>query len=301
MHARMKLGFAVALLLWLGVTQAAPTFPPLTGRVVDEAGLLSPSVREAITAELAAHETATSNQVVVVTLSSLQGYSIEEYGYQLGRHWGIGQAERDNGVLLIVVPTERKVRIEVGYGLEGILTDALSHDIIQNRILPRFRQQQYEMGITEGVTGVLAVLQGSYMPVSKAKRQSQSQSQDLRVGTFISLFMFFLIVGEISSHWLRGRLRSGLTLAAMAFIAGWIFISMAGGFILAMLVFLLHQFVGGGGGPGVSGGSGRRHDRYDYSGRGYGSYGGGYSGGGGFGGFSGGGGSFGGGGASGGW
>jgi len=289
----MKLGFAVALLLWLGVTQAAPTFPPLTGRVVDEAGLLSPGVREAITAELAEHEAATSNQVVVVTLKSLQGYNIEEYGYQLGRHWGIGQAERDNGVLLIVAPTERKV------GLEGILTDALTHDIIQNRILPRFRQQHYEMGITEGVTGILAVLQGSYTPISKARRQNQSQ--DLRVGTFISLFMFFLMVGEISSHWLRGRLRSGLTLAAMAFIAGWIFISMAGGFILAMLVFLLHQFVGGGGGPGVSGGSGRRHDRYDYSGRGYGSYGGGYSGGGGFGGFSGGGGSFGGGGASGGW
>lgn len=303
MHVMMKFGLALALLLGLGLgldlAEAAPTFPTLSGRVVDEAGLLSPSAREAITAQLAAHEDATSNQVVVVTLTDLQGYSIEDYGYQLGRHWGIGQAELDNGVLLIVAPKERKVRIEVGYGLEGTLTDALSHDIIQNRILPRFRQQQFEAGITEGVNGILAVLQGSYTPVSKKSRPSQSQ--DLRVGTFISLFMFLLIAGELSSLWLRGRLRSGLTLAAVAFIAGWIFISMAGGFILAMLLFLMHQFVGGGGGPGASGRSGRYHDRYDYSGRGYGSYGGGYSGGGGFGGFSGGGGSFGGGGASGGW
>lgn len=302
MHLMMKFGLALVLLLGLGLdlTEAAPTFPTLSGRVVDEAGLLSPGARQAITAQLAAHENATSNQVVVVTLADLQGYTIEDYGYQLGRHWGIGQAKLSNGVLLIIAPKERKVRIEVGYGLEGTLTDALSHDIIQNRILPRFRQQQFEAGITEGVNSILAVLQGSYTPVSKKSRPSQSQ--DLGVGTFISLFMFFLIVGELSSLWLRSRLRSGLTLAAVAFIAGWIFISMAGGFILAMLLFLMHQFVGGGGGPGASGGSGRYHDRHDYSGRGYGSYGGGYSGGGGFGGgFSGGGGSFGGGGASGGW
>jgi uncharacterized protein len=300
MYAMLKRGLGVALLLWLGVTQAAPTFPNLSGRVVDEAKLLSPTTREAISAQLAAHEAATTNQVVVVTLSDLQGYNIEDYGYQLGRHWGIGQAERDNGVLLIVAPKERKVRIEVGYGLEGTLTDALSHDIIQNRILPRFRLQHYEAGITEGIEGILAVLAGSYRPVSGAT-PPKSQNQDLRVSTFISLFMFLLIVGEFSSVWLRGRLRSGLTLAAVAFLVGWIFISAAGGFILAMLVFLLHQFIGGGGGPGVSGGSGRHHNRYDYYGSGYGHSGGGYSGGGGFGGYSGGGGSFGGGGASGGW
>ena len=299
MRVMIKLGLGAAFLFWLGIVQAAPTFPPLSGRVVDEANLLSPATREAITAQLEAHEKATTNQVVVVTVADLQGYPIEDYGYQLGRHWGIGQAEHDNGVLLIVAPKERKVRIEVGYGLEGTLTDALSHDIIQNRILPRFRKQQYEAGIIEGVNAILAVLQGDYTPVSKKK--VSNQSQNLHVGTFISLFMFLLIVGELSSMWLRGRLRSGLTLAAVAFIAGWIFISMAVGFILAMLVFLLHQFIGSGGGPGASGGTGRHHHRYDYPGRGYGSYGGGYSSGGGFGGFSGGGGSFGGGGASGGW
>ncbi len=294
MHVIMKFGLAIALLPVLGLVQAAPTFPSLSGRVVDEAGLLSPRARQAITARLAEHESTTSNQVVVVTLSDLQGYTIEDYGYQLGRHWGIGQADLDNGVLLIVAPKERKVRIEVGYGLEGTLTDALEHDIIQNRILPRFRQQQFEGGITEGVNGILEVLQGSYTPLGE--KSGRIQSPNLRFGIFISLFIFLLIAGELGSLWLRDRLRSGLILAAVGFILGWIFMSMVGGSILAMLLFLMHQFVGGGGGPGASGRSGRHHDYYNYSRGGYGS-----SGGGGFGGFSGGGGSFGGGGASGGW
>lgn len=295
MQSMFKLGLSMVLLLCLEVSQAVPTFPNLSGRVVDNAGLLSSTARETIIAELADHEAATTNQVVVVTLTGLQGYTIEEYGYQLGRHWGIGQAQKNNGVLLIVAPNERKVRFEVGYGLEGILTDALAHEIIQDRILPHFRQQQFESGITEGVKGVLAVLEGNYKPANSVKQNVNNQN--LRVGTFISLFIFFLIVGEFSSLWLRGRLQSGLKLAAVAFVAGWIFISAAAGLILAILIFLIHQFVGGGGGPAVRGGSGREYDRYNYR-TSHGSYGGGYSGGGGF---SGGGGSFGGGGASGGW
>src|SRR5690606_31329664 len=101
---------------------AAPTFPELSGRrVVDEANLLQPAEEAALTEKLAALEQGSSDQLVVVTVPDLQGYEIEEYGYQLGRHWGIGQNETNNGVLLIVAPNERKVRIEVGYGLEGIL------------------------------------------------------------------------------------------------------------------------------------------------------------------------------------
>ncbi|HSH49628.1 MAG TPA: TPM domain-containing protein, partial [Halomonas sp.] len=101
-------------------------FPELTGRVVDRAELLDPATESRLSDMLAAHEKASTEQLVVVTLPNLQGASIEQYGYQLGRHWGIGQAEKDNGALLIVAPNERKVRIEVGYGLEGRLTDAQS-------------------------------------------------------------------------------------------------------------------------------------------------------------------------------
>ena len=115
------------------------TFPVLSGRVVDEAGILDAPARAALTQSLADLEQKTTDQLVVVTLKSLQGTSIEDYGYQLGRRWQIGQKDKNNGVLLIVAPNERKVRIEVGYGLEGTLTDAVSKLIIENSILPRFQ------------------------------------------------------------------------------------------------------------------------------------------------------------------
>ncbi len=153
----------IIVLLALGQwALAAPQFPKLTGRVVDNAELLSTSERERLTSLLAEHESQTTNQVVVVTLKSLQGYVIEDFGYQLARHWGIGQEGKDNGVLLVVAPTERKVRIEVGYGLEGTLTDALSRNIIDVHILSAFKAGNYETGIRRGTEGILAALGGTY-------------------------------------------------------------------------------------------------------------------------------------------
>jgi uncharacterized protein len=138
-----------------------PKFPPLTGRVVDEAGVLDSRTVGELTLMLADHERTTGQQVVVVTLRSLQGYTIEDYGYQLGRHWGIGQKVANNGALLIVAPKEHKVRIEVGYGLEGTLTDAISSTIIQNYILPSFKRGDYSTGIVAGTTSILSVLGGN--------------------------------------------------------------------------------------------------------------------------------------------
>ena len=123
--------FSLLILLLASPLWAAPEFPELTGRVVDNANLMTAAQRQSLSQALASAEQNTSNQVVVVTLADLQGYEIADYGYQLGRHWGIGSKESDNGVLLIVAPNDRKVRIEVGYGLEGVLTDALSSVIIQ--------------------------------------------------------------------------------------------------------------------------------------------------------------------------
>src|SRR5450432_1638878 len=136
------------------------TFPALTGRVVDEAGVLDDAARTALTGSLAELEQKTTDQLVVVTLKSLQGTSIEDYGYQLGRHWQIGQKDKDSGVLLIVAPNERKVRIEVGYGLEGTLTDAVTKLIIENSILPRFKVDAYPGGIKRGVEDIIQVLGG---------------------------------------------------------------------------------------------------------------------------------------------
>lgn len=151
------------LLLWFSLpTLAATTFPALTGRVVDQAGLLDPSTATQLDQQLQAHEAATGNQVVVVTLRDLQRLTIEDYGYQLGRAWGIGQRDKNNGVLLIVVPSLRKVRIEVGYGLEGVLTDALSSNIIQMVILPAFRDGKFNQGILEGTEAIIQALGGQY-------------------------------------------------------------------------------------------------------------------------------------------
>jgi uncharacterized protein len=128
--------------------------------VVDEANVLDSAQRAAMTDKLAALEAKTTDQLVVVTLKSLQGTSIEDFGVQLGRHWQIGQKDKNNGVLLIVAPSERKVRIELGYGLEGTLTDALSNVIIRTAIIPRFKANDFAGGIGRGVDGIIDVLTG---------------------------------------------------------------------------------------------------------------------------------------------
>jgi uncharacterized protein len=249
------------LLSVLAFAAYALTFPALTGRVVDEAGILDPSAKAALERKLADFETKTTGQLVVVTLKSLQGTSIEDYGYQLGRHWQIGQKEKNTGALLIVVPSERKVRIEVGYGLEGTLTDAISKLIIENAIIPRFRANDYPGGITRGVDDIISVLTGD----AEEWKQRAAKRPEATGGwsTLLTLLLVFGLIAFIfymiaDAHRLRdpgGRRRTG-----------------SGG------------FWSGGTGSGWSSGSG-----------------GGFSGGGFGGGFSGGGGSFGGGGSSGSW
>jgi uncharacterized protein len=148
-----------ALLCFLAVGAFADIkFPPLTGRVVDQTHTLSPQAAAALTDKLAAFEQKTGDQIVVAIVDSLQGQEIEDYGYQLGRFWGIGQKGKDNGAILIVAPKERKVRIEVGYGLEGTLTDAQSNQIIYQTIIPYFKAGQMEQGIVAGTEAILSAL-----------------------------------------------------------------------------------------------------------------------------------------------
>ncbi len=137
--------------------------PELSGRVVDQADILSAATEQRLTAQLQAHEKAGGNQVVVATIESLGGETIETYGVRLGRSWGIGQAEGDNGIVLIIAPNERKVRIEVGYGLEGDIPDAIASNIIQAKILPRFWENDFDGGVTAGVTAIIAALGGEYV------------------------------------------------------------------------------------------------------------------------------------------
>lgn len=264
LHARFSLAFAGLLVLLFAAPAFAQEFPPLTGRVVDNAELLSPADEAALAQKLAALEQASTRQLVVATVPDLQGYPIEDYGYRLGREWGIGQSEANNGTILLVAPNERKVRIEVGYGLEPILTDALSSVIIQQAILPRFREGDYPGGINAGADAIIQQLQAP--PEQAEQRAMEAAAQQQReTGDGGSIFplifwgmvLLFTIIPMVARGRKGRRYRRGG---------------------LPIMIW----------GPGIGGGWGS------------GSSGGGF-GGGGFGGFSGGGGGFGGGGASGGW
>jgi uncharacterized protein len=252
-------------LLCLPALAQAQTFPALTGRVVDGANLLDPAQEQALTQKLAALEQESGPQLVVVTLPDLQNYEIADYGYRLGRAWGIGSKEKRDGALLIVAPNERKVRIEVGYGLEGIMTDAMSALIINNAIVPRFKAGDFPGGIAAGVDEMTALLKlppdeaRARAAALAAKAERDREGSNIGGAIFVLLFVLFFVVLPMV-----GRARFGRRY---------------GGSAWPIVLF----------GPSVLGG-----------GRDWGGGGGGWGSGGG-GGFSGGGGSFGGGGASGSW
>lgn len=179
--------FILALLILAAsapVLAAQPDFPPLTGRVVDRAGVMSPAVEKKLSTRLASYERANGTQVVIATLKNLEGMPIRMYGYQLGRHWGIGQKGKDNGTLLLVVPSKHQVSIEVGYGLEGTLTDALTYNIINQVIVPKFKQGNLEAGIVAGTDAILKALGGDYAPVQPHRTGQRS------LGGLLMLFMF---------------------------------------------------------------------------------------------------------------
>jgi uncharacterized protein len=193
-------GLFIAFAMLLPVAAyAAPTFPPLTGRVVDDAGILSDDTKTQLTALLAQEEKQTTNQIVVVTLKSLQGYDIETYGYQLGRVWGIGQKKKDNGALIIVAPAEHKVRIEVGYGLEGTLTDASEKVIIDRYMTPAFKRGDYNGGVLAGANAMLQMLGGVTLSPPQYSDDEQDQPQGHHGGgipMFVILIIVFVLFGR---------------------------------------------------------------------------------------------------------
>jgi uncharacterized protein len=241
---------AILILLFVGAPALAdPTFPPLTGRVVDDAHVLSPQVQADLTAKLAALEQATSRQLVVVTLPSLGGDEIDDYGYRLLRAWGIGQKGANNGALFIIVPSEHKVRVEVGYGLEGILTDALSSVILQRSVLPKFRAGDVQGGIVDGTDALIEQLNlDPSTAEAKAAQAAVEVQRPARHGSPLGAILPIIFLIFIASSLMR-RGGGGL---------GW----------------LLPMMIMGGGRGGWGGGGG-------YGGGGFGGGGGGFSGGGG--------------------
>lgn len=186
----------------------AQDFPRLTGRVVDQADVLSPQTEAELTEKLAALEARTTDQVVVATVSSLEGYAIEDYGYRLGRSWGIGQSERtqtaddrsgrDNGVILLVAPNDRKVRIEVGYGLEPVITDALASVIINQAVLPKFRDGDLPGGIVAGTDAIVEQLSlDRGVAIERAAQVEAAPSEpDVPIWVIVLVILFFVFFGR---------------------------------------------------------------------------------------------------------
>lgn len=281
------------LFFCLNLLCAQMEFPNLSGRVVDTANILTQQERSALSSILQQHEEKTTNQIVVVTLSSLNNYDITDYGYQLARYWGIGTKEKNNGVLLIIAPNERQLRIEVGYGLEGQLTDKLSYDIINSKITPEFKKEAYYQGILKGTQEIINVLEDNSELI-----QSNTQSNEKNPTSFTLYIILIILFSSISKAARKAQYLSLYKIAQsvnisaigalIAFMVGfgWLFTLVVGVvvFFITFFVFLRHlnvedliskETMGSGSMSSSSSGS--------------------------FGGFSGGGGSFGGGGASGRW
>lgn len=151
--------------------------PYLTGRVTDNAEILSPEVNRSLSERLKAHEQRTRNQIAVLTIPTLDGESIEDYALRVFESWKLGQKGEDNGVLIVVVPNDRRMRIEVGYGLEGTLTDAMAGRIIQNIMAPRFKNGDFDGGIADGAGAVMELLEGGALPQKAVSTGSKEKSK----------------------------------------------------------------------------------------------------------------------------
>ncbi len=288
----------ISILTALGVmltvlSARALEVPSLKNRVNDYADLIQPATQNQLEAALAQLEQTDATQIAVLTIPSLQGDSLEDFSIRVVEQWKLGQKDLDNGVLLLIAKNDRKIRIEVGYGLEGKLTDLVAGRIIQQVIAPQFKMGHFDQGIIEGVSAIVGVVRGEFKAPPAKKRGTRHKGISPGFIGLLALVFFMNMLGRIN------RFLGGAAGAVLAPIAGVLFLNLGllGALILIPLGFgggLLMSLLGG---PLAFGHSVGR-SRGGYWG---GGFGGGGFGGGGFGGFSGGGGGFGGGGASGGW
>src|SRR5215472_2504979 len=202
---------SAAFLLLFTAIAAAQDVPYLTGRVVDEAHILSDGARAQLTSTLKAHEDATTNQVVVLTVPTLSGSDIESYANNVFHTWKLGQKGKDNGVLIVVVPNDRKMRIEVGYGLEGTLPDGAAGQIIRTWMTPAFKAGNYDKGVEDGVTAIVARLEG-HAPAGLTPVRTSATQRSIRISSpampwpvriLMGLFVFgmlglFTVIGVLT-------------------------------------------------------------------------------------------------------
>ncbi|MEQ6168436.1 YgcG family protein [Ekhidna sp. MALMAid0563] len=268
--------------------------PILEKRVTDLANLLSESEETFLSKQLEDLETRKGSQLAILTINSTKPETIEQYSIRVVDQWKIGREDVDDGVLLIIAKNDRKLRIEVGYGLEGAIPDAYAKRIINNIIVPHFRDGDYYLGIEEGVEAIIGLINGEELPEVTSTTTSSNGNKTIGLFYFIGIvvLIFIVILTKVALANKLGNFKSNLIIISLVFIVVWLIVNFVSAVFASFfaLVFL----------NGKGSGGGRRGGGY------YGGYVGGSSGwggGGGFsgGGFSGGGGGFGGGGASGGW
>jgi len=282
---------------WETGSDGLAPIPPLKARVTDLTGTLSAAEQQSLEQKLAAWERDTANQLVVLVVPSTKPEPIEAYSIRVAEAWKIGRKGQDNGVVFLVAKDDRKMRLEVGYGLEGVLTDATSRRIIAEDVAPLFRQNQYAAGINAGVDRVIAVVgKGEPLPAA-APAKAQRGAGGFDFNFLIFLLVIVPVIGGILSRVFGRVLGSTIGGGVVGTIAWFIAGSLVIGGIAAVIGFIVMLVFGGAGGLGRGGGGWVPIP----GGGSWGGGGGGFGGGGGGGGFSGGGGGFGGGGASGNW
>lgn len=267
-------------LLLAGLARAEQAIPPLAARVTDLTATLTSPQRQALERKLADLEQAKGSQIAVLILPTTQPETVEQYAIRVAEAWKLGRKGVDDGVLLLVAKDDRAVRIEVGYGLEGVIPDAVAKRIIEERVLPRFRQGDYAGGLDAGVEALIQLISGESLPAPAQPDRTESNLLDEALP--VAMVFVFILGGFLRG--LMGRLPGAGLAGGIAFFGGWLLLgSLPTALVIGLIVFFI-TLTGGGTRGGYRGGGGYRSGRL-----------------GGRGGFSGGGGGFGGGGASGRW
>jgi uncharacterized protein len=291
-RALPQAGLAALLFACVLAVIAQVAVPPLTSRVTDLTGTLTAQQRTSLEERLAAFESKKGSQVAVLLVPTTQPETIEQYGIRVGEQWKIGRKGVDDGAILIIAIKDRTLRIETGYGLEGALPDAVAKRIVEEHIVPRFKQGDFFGGIDAGVSRMMSVIEGEPLPAPQGRPGAGARGGAGLEGFLMVAFLLVFVVGGVIRA-MFGRVAGSGIIGIIGGVAGWL---MLGSIVAAVLVAIAALVLSMMGGLGGMGGRGRR-------GGWYGGFpgGGGWSGGGGGGSWGGGGGGFGGGGASGRW
>lgn len=234
----------ISLLFFIGVAlSAAPSFPELTGRVVDQVGLLTPEQEHALADMSGTIERDSTVQVVIVTLASLEGYDIADYGYQLARYWKVGQKDEDNGILILIAPNDKKVRIEIGYGLEGFITDAQAYEIIQEHMFPRFKEKDVYGGLRDTLDAIGKTISQEYVSAyggASEKRASHTSIFYVAMIGFAPLLLLVLGYGKsLIRNRTANRVLNGIIAGGIGGAVSWFLFFLLPVSVVAGIVFFL--------------------------------------------------------------